>query len=447
MVNWVLEQKFITAFSYIAFVLVSIPLWWHLEAWNVGCCLYIFWAGSAALIQAINMTIWADNAINWAPVWCDITSRWIVAQSMGVIIASFIINRRLYLIASVSQVSTSRQERLRAMYFDLALGFGVPIIWVGLYWFIQGHRFDIYEGIGCFYAIPNTILSWFVMTIAPIIVGLISGTYCILTLRAFFKRRKQFNELMTSNNTLTFNRYFRLMGLASVEVVATVPLGLWVLITNCLQPIYVWRGLGDLHSGFSRVDQFPAIEWTESLAAVQGFEFDCWMTVIMPVIFFAFFGVADEARRNYKLALSSVAKRVGLSTTWLDSRGASASKGGSSGFGKVTIPSFVQRGPRRQHQSVGSFTDKLSVNISIEDVVAYDGSLKEPKAAYAPSEHSGSSGSSTYFPSPTDEKGTKTFDSEGDAPLPSPAPAYNVDLERSTPDVPSSVPTHTVDMA
>lgn len=65
-----------------------------------------------------------------------IASRWIVAQSIGVLIASLIINRRLYLIASVSQVSTSRQDRLRAMWFDLALGFGMPIIWVGLckYW-------------------------------------------------------------------------------------------------------------------------------------------------------------------------------------------------------------------------------------------------------------------------------------------------------------------------
>lgn len=26
-----------------------------------------------ALIRGINMTIWANNAINWAPVWCDIS--------------------------------------------------------------------------------------------------------------------------------------------------------------------------------------------------------------------------------------------------------------------------------------------------------------------------------------------------------------------------------------
>ena len=42
-------------------------------AWNVGCVLYIFWMGGQCLLQFINMMIWRDNAINVAPVWCDIS--------------------------------------------------------------------------------------------------------------------------------------------------------------------------------------------------------------------------------------------------------------------------------------------------------------------------------------------------------------------------------------
>lgn len=116
---------------------------------NVGCCLYIFWAGISALIQGINMTIWADNTINWAPVWCDISksnksvfsvirltmivaSRWLIAESIGVVLSSFIINRRLYLVTTMNQVMISRQEKLSAMRFDLMLGLGIPIVWVGL---------------------------------------------------------------------------------------------------------------------------------------------------------------------------------------------------------------------------------------------------------------------------------------------------------------------------
>ena len=41
--------------------------------WNVGCVVYIFWIGGECLINFINMMIWRDNAINVAPVWCDIS--------------------------------------------------------------------------------------------------------------------------------------------------------------------------------------------------------------------------------------------------------------------------------------------------------------------------------------------------------------------------------------
>ena len=65
-------------------------------------------------------------------------------------------------------------------------------------WFYQGHRFDILEGIGCIETYPNTWLAYVLYVSWPLPIGLVSGTYCILTLRAFFHRRRQFNELMAS---------------------------------------------------------------------------------------------------------------------------------------------------------------------------------------------------------------------------------------------------------
>jgi len=41
-------------------------------------------------------------------------------------------------------------------------------------------------------------------------------------------------------------------------------------------------------------------------------EFNRWMVVVSGLIFFLFFGFADEAQKNYKLAINSIAKRVGL---------------------------------------------------------------------------------------------------------------------------------------
>ena len=86
---WVVESNVTAAFSFIAFVLCYIPLAWHLHceyslvfwrgswlmvliAWNVACLLYIFWTGTQCLFQFVNLLIWRDNAINSAPIWCEI---------------------------------------------------------------------------------------------------------------------------------------------------------------------------------------------------------------------------------------------------------------------------------------------------------------------------------------------------------------------------------------
>ena len=56
----------------LGFVVVLIPLPWHLEAWNSGTCYYMIWVALACLNQLINSVVWANDAINRAPVWCDI---------------------------------------------------------------------------------------------------------------------------------------------------------------------------------------------------------------------------------------------------------------------------------------------------------------------------------------------------------------------------------------
>lgn len=58
--------------SFIGFIIALIPLPWHLQAWNSGTCYYMMWASLACLNQFVNSVVWAGNAVNWAPIWCDI---------------------------------------------------------------------------------------------------------------------------------------------------------------------------------------------------------------------------------------------------------------------------------------------------------------------------------------------------------------------------------------
>ena len=61
-----------TVFSGIGFLISVVPLYWHLESWNVGTCMYMIWTALACLVHFVDSIVWSGNAINWAPVWCDI---------------------------------------------------------------------------------------------------------------------------------------------------------------------------------------------------------------------------------------------------------------------------------------------------------------------------------------------------------------------------------------
>jgi len=139
-----------------------------------------------------------------------------MGASVGIPAASLCINRRLYYIASAQTVSLGRREvcflplRLSPLlnnstrnyvlsWLTLLSAFSSPLFtWpsvsLGLclpevelshlsYLFsseyiVQGHRFNIFEDIGCFPALYNTLLTYFISNIWPIVIGLISAGYC-----------------------------------------------------------------------------------------------------------------------------------------------------------------------------------------------------------------------------------------------------------------------------
>nr|AVI69657.1 pheromone receptor [Cyclocybe aegerita] len=376
-----------TAFAFIGFLMCAIPFPWHFEAWNTGTCLYMAWTGLACLNQFINSIIWHDNAINWAPVWCDISAKFIVGTAVAIPAASLCINRRLYHIASVRSVTITKAEKRRAIMVDLAIGLGLPVLEMILQYIPQGHRFNIFENIGCYPFTYDTWVAYLLVSFPPIAIGLVSAVYAIMSIIAFNKTRSQFNELLSNHSNLTSSRYFRLMCLAGIEVLCTVPLGAYAVYLNAADHgIRPWKGWADTHAGFSRVDQFPAMLWRRDHITEISLELTRWLCVVCAVVFFAFFGFADEARKNYRSAIQSVAKKVGISTIGSFSAGQSSSgavssnggksKGVTSSSGKVrpTIPVFVHREMLQRHDSLDSFSN---MSLSIADV---GGTLNEKKA-------------------------------------------------------------------
>jgi pheromone a factor receptor len=252
----------------------------------------------------------------------------------------------------------------------------------------------------------------------PVIVGCISAVYggaflifyltpyllppfLVLSLLAFNRSRKQFNELLSGSN-LTKHRYVRLMCLAGCASFGTLVLGTYVLIHNCTaEPVQPWRGWADTHYNFSRVAQYPSIIWRYS-GLQPAIELSRWLGVICAFTFFAFFGFAEEARKNYQSALRFLTKRIGTSSTAFSTIGSfGPSFFNSSGYVRIltswpishlitlsrstsgiasagnpaTLPVYIQNHTIRKVDDLDSISD-MSVSIHDEGGALSDEKIK-----------------------------------------------------------------------
>lgn len=136
--------------------------------------------------------------------------------------------------------------------------------------------------------------------------------YGVLTITSFLKRRKEMSQFLNSNSQITFSRYFRLMMLAMVDTAITVPFSIFVIWLNAFESeVSPWKGLADAHWGFSRVEQFAAVEWRLSHWNTVSFYIDRWAIIFCACLFFGFFGFAEESRKNYAKAYWFVMRRFG----------------------------------------------------------------------------------------------------------------------------------------
>ncbi|KAI0060055.1 STE3-like pheromone receptor [Artomyces pyxidatus] len=299
--------------AFLGFIISLVPISWHFQAWNAGTCLYMFWVSVACLVQFVDSVVWHGTLNNHAPIWCDIASKIIIGAGVAIPAASLCINRRLYIVTSVKTVSFTVEDRRRAVYIDLAIGAGIPVLVMILHTVVQGHRYDILEDVGCIPVIYNTIPAYPLVFMWPVVIGCVSFVYAGLTLRAFLQRRASINDVLSATTTLNVNRYFRLMLLAFIEMTCTVPLSAYSIYINTsgvtLAP---WISWSDTHFDFGRIDKIPSVIWRSDHAFYVSVEMGRWIYPTCAFVFFGLFGFASEARKHYRMVWMFLAPRISL---------------------------------------------------------------------------------------------------------------------------------------
>ncbi|KAK0219089.1 putative pheromone receptor [Armillaria fumosa] len=299
--------------AFLGFIISLIPLPWHLQAWNSGTCAFMLWTSTICFVMFINSIVWSDNVDNVAPVWCDISAQIILGASVGIPASVLCISRRLYTITAVQTASVTRADKRRAVIIDLCIALGLPILVLVLHTIVHAHRFDILEDIGCYPVTYNTLPSYFLFYMWPILIGIVSFIYSGLTLRVFFIRRVQFQSLISTASALSVNRYLRLMILSLADMFCTIPLAIYTMYIGAKGvPLAPWISWEDTHYDFGRVGKIPALIWRTDRSYDITVELHRWIFVFCAFIFFALFGFANEAKKHYRMAFWAVAKRFGF---------------------------------------------------------------------------------------------------------------------------------------
>ncbi|KAG9079965.1 a-factor receptor [Ceratobasidium sp. 370] len=300
-------------FCAVGALLCILPLPWHWQARNTGTLLYLGWTLAGCLMFLINSVVWDGNMNDSAPVWCDITSRLVLALSVGITAASLCVQRRLYRIATAKRIDPCGSGK-RDMIIDLVLGLGLPALVMVLYYIVQYGRYGIIEDIGCWPAIVNTPLVVPTTLMWPVLISFASFIYAGLTIRAFTKRRRQFSRILSESEAdLTMSRFFRLMALAVTNMLFVLPLALYFLISDMvLYPLSPWTSWQDTHAMISQVFTFPQDVLQAQPGAKTCLELNRWSIPGCAFLFFMYFGLPGEAIRQYKAVLWRVVAPLGF---------------------------------------------------------------------------------------------------------------------------------------
>jgi pheromone a factor receptor len=218
---------------------------------------------------------------------------------------------------------------------------------------VEGHRFDIFEDVGCYPNIYNVPLAFPLVYIWPLSITVVTVVYsCVLcslvrspgstadhtlglNIRLFWKSSRQLKEMLVGQNgNSSQNRYLRFIALSSTQILCSLPVTIYPIYFDArVAPIFPWLSWDDTHFNYSFVGQVPSVVWRASPIAEIALELHRWFLVLSAFLYFAFFGFTEEARKNYRLAYSFASSRLRL-PKFVSSRACSSSPNSpASGFG------------------------------------------------------------------------------------------------------------------
>lgn len=122
--------------------------------------------------------------------------------------------------------------------------------------------------------------------------------------RSFYRHNREINQFLQSNNSVTRTNYFRILALASLDVLLTLPMGIANIIlfvkadlsSNIISFYFGWNY--DHTDWQPESFSYAAIVFGGTYDVAQ-FYFINWTSPVLAFAIFALFGITTEARASY----------------------------------------------------------------------------------------------------------------------------------------------------
>ncbi|KAF7974517.1 hypothetical protein HWV62_11970 [Athelia sp. TMB] len=175
-----------------------------------------------------------------------------------------------------------------------------------MHYIVQDVRYNIWEDVGC---ATSTIAAALVVPLQdgwPFFIGLVTSVYCGLILHTCAKNYGEVRKYL--NKMANRKQYIRLAILAILNFFATTGLSLWIIIVDS-QNFEPWQGWAYVHSNWDVIGQLPYAVWGPYVLS----QASRWFVPLCALMFFSFFGFADEVWAGYDRAFRAISSKV---LTW-----------------------------------------------------------------------------------------------------------------------------------
>lgn len=212
------------------------------------------------------------------------------------------------------ELITSRRQpmlgdRKKEKHFEVFMCFILPIVFMGLHYIVQGHRFDILETMGCRPTYYNSIPSLFIITIPPLLIGLANLIFGVLIIIHLIRYKITIRAcLHESPSSISVSRFVRLLALSFIVMLVDNVENIYISVFNINQGLSPYTSWADVHYNFSRIARFPRFLISDADYATSVALW--WIVPTSCIFFFACLATGEEAMKDYRTVHGWVVGRL-----------------------------------------------------------------------------------------------------------------------------------------